>query len=71
MAEQRMMRGMSVDQLAAARAIDSSNIRAYESGRALTSLPSLVRIAEALDVEAAALLTGVESGMFSRAKGDE
>ncbi|WEG08616.1 helix-turn-helix transcriptional regulator [Microbacterium horticulturae] len=55
---------MSVDQLAATSRIDSSNIRSYESGRALMSLPSLVRIAEALGVEAGELLDGVSAEMF-------
>jgi len=59
---------MTVDQLAAATGIDSSNIRAYESGRALTSLQSLVRIAEALEVEPAQLLEGIDSGMFTQPK---
>ncbi|GGD76810.1 hypothetical protein GCM10007269_19660 [Microbacterium murale] len=55
---------MTVDQLAVASRIDSSNIRSYESGRALMSVHSLVRIAEALEVEAGALLDGVSSEMF-------
>ncbi|WP_404473452.1 helix-turn-helix domain-containing protein [Microbacterium aerolatum] len=57
---------MTVDQLAVASRIDSSNIRSYESGRALMSVPSLVRIAEALEVDAGALLEGVSSEMFGR-----
>lgn len=67
-AAQRKARGMSVDQLAAATAIDSSNIRAYEAGRALTSLQSLVRIAEALDVEPGELLVDVDAAMFTQPK---
>lgn len=57
---------MTVDQLGVVSRIDSSNIRSYESGRGLMSLPSLVRIAEALGVDAGELLEGVESGMFGR-----
>lgn len=57
---------MTVDQLAVASRIDSSNIRSYESGRALMSLQSLVRIAEALTVDAGDLLEGVRSDMFGR-----
>lgn len=57
---------MTVDELAVASRIDSSNIRSYESGRALTSLPSLIRIAEALSTPAGDLLDGVTSSMFSR-----
>ncbi|WP_188436413.1 helix-turn-helix domain-containing protein [Microbacterium murale] len=60
----RAARSMTVDQLAVASRIDSSNIRSYESGRALMSVHSLVRIAEALEVEAGALLDGVSSEMF-------
>lgn len=55
---------MTIDELAVASRIDSSNIRSYESGRALMSVHSLVRIAEALDIEAGVLLEGVSSGMF-------
>lgn len=57
---------MTIDELAVASRIDSSNIRSYESGRALTSLPSLVRIAEALNADVGELLDGVSSDMFSR-----
>ena len=57
---------MTVDQLAVASRIDSSNVRSYESGRALMSIQSLVRIAEALGVDPGSLLEGVESGMFGR-----
>lgn len=66
--QQRKARHLTVDQLAAATGIDSSNIRAYEAGRALTSLQSVVRIAEALDVESGLLLAGVDSAMFTRPK---
>lgn len=62
----RMARSMTVDELAVASRIDSSNIRSYESGRALMSVHSLVRVAEALDVEAGVLLEGVSSEMFGR-----
>lgn len=61
----RKSRGLTQDQLAAATGIDSSNIRAYEAGRALTALASLVRIAEVLDVAAGELLDGVTSDMFA------
>ena len=62
----RVGKHMTVDELAVASRIDSSNIRSYESGRALMNVQSLVRIAEALDVEAGELLTGVTSEIFSR-----
>lgn len=69
-ADQRRGRGLSVDQLATATGIDSSDIRAYENGRALTGLQSLVRIEEALEVDPPALFAGVDSGMFTRSKDD-
>lgn len=62
----RTARAMTVDELAVASRIDSSNIRSYESGRALMSVQSLVRIAEALEVDAGELLDGVSSEMFGR-----
>lgn len=43
-------RGLTQDQVTVASDIDSSNVRAYETGRAMPSIQSLVRIAEALDV---------------------
>lgn len=65
-AARRVAQKMTVDQLAVGASIDSSNIRSYESGRALTSLSSLVRIAEALGVDAGELIEGVSSEMFVR-----
>lgn len=62
----RTARSMTVDELAVASRIDSSNIRSYESGRALMNVQSLVRIAEALETDAGDLLDGVTSGMFGR-----
>ena len=57
---------MTVDQLAVASRIDSSNIRSYESGRAMMNVHSLVRIAEALQVDPGELLDGATSDMFER-----
>lgn len=65
MAEHRRRRTLTQDEVAAATSIDSSNIRAYESGRSMPSVFSLVRIAEALDVAAGDLLEGVTSDMFA------
>lgn len=56
---------MSQDQLAVATAINSANIRTYESGRALLAVPSLIRIAEALGVVPGDLLDGVTSEMLA------
>ncbi len=55
---------MTQDQLAVTSDIDSSNIRSYESGRAMMNVHSLIRIAEALHVEPGDLLEGVTSDMF-------
>jgi transcriptional regulator with XRE-family HTH domain len=65
MAARRTRLTMTQDQLAAATSIDSSNIRAYESGRSMPSIQSLVRIAEALDVEPGELLSGITVDMFA------
>ncbi|PKI89869.1 XRE family transcriptional regulator [Actinomycetales bacterium SN12] len=63
---ERKKRSMSVDELAVASKIDSSNIRGYEAGRATMNVHSLVRIAEALGVDAGVLLEGVSSEMFGQ-----
>lgn len=47
--------------------IDSSNIRSYESGRAMLSVQTLVRIAEALKTEPGDFLDGLTSEMFAGA----
>lgn len=64
------MLAMTQDELAAASGIDSSNIRAYESGRALPNLHTLVRIAGALDVEPGELINGLTREMFAPSSGD-
>ena len=66
----RLRRGLTQDELAVSSRIDSSNIRSYESGRALMNVFSLVRIAEALDVEPGDLLDGLGSDMFVPAASD-
>ena len=55
---------MTQDQLAVGSDIDSSNIRAYEMGRALPNLLSLVRIASTLKTPAGYFLEGVTVEMF-------
>ena len=61
---------MTQDQLAVGSEIDSSNIRAYEMGRALPNLLSLIRIAEALRTPAGYFLEDVTVDMFPAAKTD-
>ncbi|MGO2746232.1 helix-turn-helix domain-containing protein [Microbacterium sp.] len=63
-ANARKTMSMTVDELAVASRIDSSNIRSYEAGRAMMNVRSLVRIAEALSVDPGVLLDGVASEMF-------
>lgn len=57
---------MTQDELAVAADIDSSNIRSYESGRAMMSISSLVRIAEVLQIEPGELPEGITSNMFAQ-----
>ena len=65
-AEQRKRTGITQDQLAATSSIDSSNIRAYENGRSMPSIHTLLRIATGLDVEPSALLRGLTLDLFGR-----
>jgi transcriptional regulator with XRE-family HTH domain len=60
---------MTQDQLAAGSGIDSSNIRAYENGRNMPNLYSLMRLAQALSVEPGELLVGLTLEMFERDDG--
>ena len=62
----RQKLGLTQDELAVISGIDSSNIRAYENGRAMPSVQSLVRIAFALGLEPGALLEGVTLDLFGR-----
>lgn len=61
----RKNRGITQDELAVLTQIDSSNIRGYEKGRAMMSVQTLVRIAEALNVEPGELLSKVTPEMFA------
>lgn len=63
-ADLRKAQGLSVDGLAYKSGIDSSNIRAYEAGRAMMNIRSLVRIASSLGIEAGVLLEGRAPEMF-------
>ena len=65
-AEARKRYSYTQDQLAAATGIDSSNIRGYESGRAMVSVHTLVRIAEALAVTPGDLLDGLTVDLFDK-----
>lgn len=64
--ELRRKRGLTQDDLASKTGIDSSNIRSYESGRALVGLQSLVKIATVLKVQPGSLLKGLELSMFEK-----
>ena len=61
---------MTQDQLAVRSDIDSSNVRAYEAGRALPNLQTLVRIAEALKTPAGYFLEELTVDMFPTAVSD-
>ncbi|GAA5153531.1 hypothetical protein GCM10025768_23320 [Microbacterium pseudoresistens] len=61
---------LTQDGLAHVSGIDSSNIRAYESGRALPNLFTLVRIADAVGTDPGTLLAGLELEMFPVAASD-
>ena len=63
-AELRRKYALSQDEVAARSGIDSSNIRAYENGRAMPSIHSLVRIAEALGTQPGYLIEGLTSELF-------
>ncbi|WP_416339588.1 helix-turn-helix domain-containing protein [Propionicimonas sp.] len=62
--ERRLQRGLTQDEVAVRASIDSSNVRAYESGRAMPSIHSLVRIATALEVAPGDLLEGISLDQF-------
>lgn len=64
--ELRLKRGLSQDDLASKTKIDSSNIRSYESGRALVGLHSQVKTATVLRVQPGSLLKGLELSMFEK-----
>jgi transcriptional regulator with XRE-family HTH domain len=61
---------LTQDELAAETGIDSSNIRAYEKGRATPNVFTIVRIADALGVEPGDLLAGITPAMFSPSASD-
>lgn len=60
----RLQIGFTQDELAAATGIDSSNLRAYESGRAMPNIHSLVRIADGLGTPPGDLLDGLTLELF-------
>ena len=66
----RLHKALTQDELAAASGIDSSNVRAYESGRAMPSIHTLLRLAVALNIEPAELLDGLTLEMFANAEND-
>ena len=70
MAGIRVSRGLMQDDLAHLTRIDSSNIRSYEKGGAMMSVPTLVRVADALRIEPGELLDGVKVEMLNVAEVD-
>lgn len=66
MRAQRARKDMTVLAVAKQSGVDPSNITAYEQGRSMPNLRSLVRIAEALEVAPGSLVDGVTASMFER-----
>lgn len=66
----RLHLALTQDDLGSASGIDSSNIRALESGRAMPSVHTLVRLAVALNVEPGQLLEGLTLELFARSESD-
>lgn len=63
-AAERKRRGLTQDDLASLTGIDSSNIRSYESGRAMLTIHTLIRISDSLRIDPGALLQGLTPDMF-------
>ncbi len=61
---------LTPESLGHATGIDSSNIRAYETGRAMPSVHSLLRIALALDTSPGELLDGLTLDLFGPERTD-
>ena len=61
---------MTQDQLAVGSEIDSSNIRAYEAGRAMPSIHTLMRIAGTLRMPPGYFLEGLTLEMFPASETD-
>lgn len=61
---------MTQDDLASRSGIDSSNVRAYESGRAMPSIHTLLRIAVAMRTPIDYFLKGVTLEMFPVTEND-
>ena len=64
MKTRRSQLGMTQDQVGVACGIESSNIRAFEKGRAMPSIHSLLRIASALDCDPGSLIAGLTLDHF-------
>ncbi len=60
----RLRAGLSQDEVAVRSGIDSSNVRAYEGGRAMVSVQSLIRLADALDVAPSEFIDGLRPESF-------
>lgn len=60
----RQVLGLTQDEVAVRASIDSANVRSYESGRAMPSVHTLLRLAWALDLEPGRLLEGLTPEHF-------
>ncbi|MFT3797336.1 helix-turn-helix domain-containing protein [Microbacterium sp.] len=63
----RLRSSMTHDKLGGLTGIDSANIRAYETGRAMPSIHTIVRIADALRVKPGYFLDGLTADLFEDA----
>lgn len=68
--KRRIDMAWSQDVLAAQSGIESSNIRSYETGRAMMNIYSLTRIAAALGVDPGELISGLRPEDFARPTAD-
>ena len=66
--EARRRYTMTQDELAYRAGIDSSNIRSYESGRAMPNIHTLVKIATALSTKPGELIDGLTLDQFDTAE---
>lgn len=65
MVDVRKRYALTQDELAVRTGIDSSNIRSYESGRAMPSIHTLIRISDALKTEPGYFLDGLTVEHFN------
>jgi len=58
--ERRLKKGMTLNELANSSQLDEKNIQRIESGKRFPMVPTVLKIAKALDVNPGALFEGTE-----------